>query len=116
MLNLFNLIPIVPLDGGRIVSAVSPWLWLVGLVIMMGFLILHFNSLNPFTLIIIVVIVLGSIRRVFALFKGRSPDQMRYFECTPAQRWIMGLLYFGLAGGLFMGMEFIKGLMQPGAF
>ena len=31
-INLFNLIPIVPLDGGRIVSAISPWFWLLGLV------------------------------------------------------------------------------------
>ncbi|MCR8636727.1 site-2 protease family protein [Paenibacillus radicis (ex Xue et al. 2023)] len=32
MINLFNLIPIHPLDGGRIVTAVSRWLWLVGLI------------------------------------------------------------------------------------
>src|ERR1700726_3466926 len=30
-LNLFNLIPITPLDGGRIAAAISPWLWAVGL-------------------------------------------------------------------------------------
>src|ERR1700691_577598 len=28
-INLFNLIPIVPLDGGRIVAAISPWFWLL---------------------------------------------------------------------------------------
>ena len=32
MINLFNLLPIHPLDGGRIATAVSRWLWLVGLV------------------------------------------------------------------------------------
>jgi Zn-dependent protease len=31
-LNLINLIPIHPLDGGRIVTAVSRWLWLAGLI------------------------------------------------------------------------------------
>ncbi|RUT45266.1 site-2 protease family protein [Paenibacillus anaericanus] len=31
-LNLINLLPIHPLDGGRISTAVSRWLWLVGLV------------------------------------------------------------------------------------
>ena len=30
-LNLFNLIPIVPLDGGRAVAAIHPALWAVGL-------------------------------------------------------------------------------------
>lgn len=32
-INLFNLLPIHPLDGGRIATAVSRWLWLVGLVL-----------------------------------------------------------------------------------
>ncbi|MEW9671005.1 site-2 protease family protein [Ammoniphilus sp. 3BR4] len=31
-LNLINLIPIHPLDGGRIVTAISRWLWVVGLI------------------------------------------------------------------------------------
>src|SRR4051794_19276014 len=30
-LNLFNLLPVVPLDGGRAMAAMSPWMWLVGL-------------------------------------------------------------------------------------
>lgn len=31
-LNLINLLPIHPLDGGRIVTAISRWMWLVGLI------------------------------------------------------------------------------------
>jgi Zn-dependent protease len=31
-LNLINLLPIHPLDGGRIVTAISRWFWLLGLV------------------------------------------------------------------------------------
>jgi len=31
-LNLINLLPIHPLDGGRIVTAVTRWLWLVGVI------------------------------------------------------------------------------------
>jgi Zn-dependent protease len=31
-LNLFNLAPISPLDGGRIVAAIHPALWIVGLI------------------------------------------------------------------------------------
>lgn len=31
-INLFNLVPIHPLDGGRIVVAITRWLWVVGLI------------------------------------------------------------------------------------
>ncbi|MBA3407495.1 MAG: site-2 protease family protein, partial [Solirubrobacterales bacterium] len=29
-LNLFNLLPVVPLDGGRAMAAMAPWMWFVG--------------------------------------------------------------------------------------
>ena len=29
-LNLFNLLPVVPLDGGRAMAAMSPWMWFAG--------------------------------------------------------------------------------------
>src|SRR6185312_2395189 len=29
LLNLFNLLPVVPLDGGRAMAAMSPWMWVV---------------------------------------------------------------------------------------
>ncbi|WP_425464812.1 site-2 protease family protein [Paenibacillus piri] len=43
LINLFNLLPIHPLDGGRIVTAVSRWLWLVGLVGGLVLIIYNFN-------------------------------------------------------------------------
>ena len=30
-LNLFNLLPVVPLDGGRAMAAMAPWMWFLGL-------------------------------------------------------------------------------------
>src|SRR6267378_1101848 len=44
-LNLFNLAPIGFLDGGRIVTALSPWLWIAGTAIVVLLLITHFNLL-----------------------------------------------------------------------
>ena len=35
-LNLFNLIPVSPLDGGRAVAALHPALWAVGLAMLLG--------------------------------------------------------------------------------
>src|SRR5260221_3299863 len=86
-LNLFNLAPIGFLDGGRIVTALSPWLWLVGTVII-G--LLMFVQFNP----ILLLILLMSLPRLFSLFRGKSAEERRYFEVTPDQRWIIGGSYF----------------------
>jgi Zn-dependent protease len=60
-LNLFNLLPVSPLDGGRAAAAISPWLWLVGMLALAGFLFLHFNS---FLLIIVLIGGMESISRL----------------------------------------------------
>lgn len=97
-LNLFNMVPIGFLDGGRIATALSPWLWIAGLVIMIGFLVLHFNFL-------ILLVLLLSAPRVFSLFRDKSDEEKRYFEISAGQRWTMALLYFGLLALLAWGMK-----------
>ena len=97
-LNLFNLAPIGFLDGGRIVTALSPWLWLVGFAIMVVLTFLHFNFL-------LLLILIFSLPRLFFLFRPKSDAELRYFEVTPAQRWFMAALYFGLIALLVLGME-----------
>jgi Zn-dependent protease len=97
-LNLFNLAPLGFLDGGRIVTALSPWLWLVGLAIILGLTILHPNF-------ILLVILVFSAPRVFSLFRRKSDEERRYYEVTPAQRWTMAVMYFGLVALLVLGMQ-----------
>src|SRR3954449_13381987 len=48
-LNLFNLLPVVPLDGGRAMAAMSPWMWALGLF---GIAVLAFTYPNPIILLI----------------------------------------------------------------
>ncbi|MBC8097490.1 MAG: site-2 protease family protein [Akkermansiaceae bacterium] len=97
-LNLFNLAPVGFLDGGRIVTALSPWLWLVGFVIMIGLTVVRPNF-------ILVLILIMSAPRLFFLFRRKSDEERRYFEVTPRQRWTMALLYFGLIALLVLGMQ-----------
>jgi Zn-dependent protease len=97
-LNLFNLAPVGFLDGGRIVTALSPWLWLVGFAIMIGLTIMHPNF-------ILILILVFSAPRLFFLFRRKSDEERRYFEVTPAQRWTMALMYFGLIALLVLGMQ-----------
>lgn len=97
-LNLFNMVPIGFLDGGRVVTALSPWLWVIGVVVMVGFLFLHFNF-------IVLLILILSVPRIISLFRPKTDEEKRYFEITPAQRWIMAAAYFGLLGALVLGMR-----------
>jgi len=97
-LNLFNLAPVGFLDGGRIVTALSPWLWLLGFAILTLWCILHVNFL-------VILILLLSLPRLFFLFRKKTDEERRYFEVTPAQRWTMAVMYFSLIVLLVLGME-----------
>src|SRR5258708_13345726 len=86
------------LDGGRIVTALSPWLWLVGFLILSVMTIMHPNFL-------LILILVFSAPRIFFLFRRKTDEERRYFEVTPAQRWTMAAMYFGMAALLVIGMH-----------
>jgi Zn-dependent protease len=97
-LNLFNLTPVGMLDGGRIVTALSRWLWLPGFALLIWFGWKYPNF-------IIWLIVLLSLPRIYSLFRKRTEEEQRYFDVTPSQRFIMSGLYFGLIAVLLFGMH-----------
>src|SRR6266511_314920 len=98
-LALFLLLPVIPLDGGRITAALHPALWLVGFL---GLLALVIYQPNP--ILIIILLLAGS--ELWRRWQTRRLPQMReYYRVRPHQRLIMGLLYFGLAAALVLGMQ-----------
>lgn len=98
-LNLFNLIPIGFLDGGRIATALSPWLWVAGLVIVGAMVFTHPN-------IILILLLVASLPRLWTLFRTKTAEEKRFYEITPGQRWTMAVLYFGLVALLVLGMQY----------
>jgi Zn-dependent protease len=98
-LNLFNLLPVVPLDGGRIVSAIHPYLWVVGFLGLLG---LVFVAPNPILIIILLFVGLELWRR----WQERgSPEAERYYQVKPWQRVVAAVSYFGLAALLVLAMS-----------
>ncbi len=100
-LNLFNLLPIVPLDGGRAMAAMAPWMWFVGfgalLVMLFAF---------PFNPILLIIVVIGGFelyRRWEARRRG-SAAQAAYYRVAPFHRLLVGAVYIGLAAALAVGM------------
>jgi Zn-dependent protease len=97
-LNLFNLAPVGFLDGGRIATALSPWLWVIGIGVVGFMMVTHPNF-------ILILIFFASLPRLFSLFRAKTEEERRYFEVTPTQRAIMATLYFGLVALLVVGMR-----------
>ncbi len=96
-LNLFNLMPTGFLDGGRMVTALSPWLWLVGILIAGAFAVYRPSF-------IIFLILLFSLPRLFSLFRKKTKEEQRDYEVTPFQRGVAAFVYFGLIFALGVGM------------
>jgi len=97
-LNLFNLTPVGMLDGGRIVTALSPWLWLPGFAALGWLAWFHPNF-------IVWILLFASLPRIFSLFRQRTEEERRYYEVAPARRWLIATMYFGLIGALVLGMH-----------
>jgi Zn-dependent protease len=95
-INLLNLVPVSPLDGGRIVGAISRWFWLVGLV---GLGVGYYYTQNW---ILLLVAVFG-FTQTLARFSGARGQDPYYKISIPARLYVT-VLYFGLAGALVLGM------------
>lgn len=100
-INLFNLLPVVPLDGGRAMAAMAPWMWFAGFAAMVA---LAIAFPNPIMLIIIVFGALELRRRWHARRTGGEAEQA-YYRVKPAHRALVALVYVGLIAGLALGMH-----------
>src|SRR4051794_19134817 len=100
-LNLFNLLPVVPLDGGRAMAAMSPWMWALGLF---GVVLLAFTYPNPVILLIVLLAVMETWRRWRALKSG-DPTVRAYYRVRPLHRALVAAVYLGLIALLVVGMD-----------
>jgi Zn-dependent protease len=100
-LNLFNLLPVVPLDGGRAMAAMAPWMWFAGFLGMVALAILF---PNPIILIIVVFAGYETYRR-WQMRRSGSQEQLAYYNVRARDRWLVAAVYLGLVGLLVIGMD-----------
>ena len=111
LINLFNLLPVLPLDGGRAMAAMAPWMWFVGFAALIPLaLFLH----GSFILILILVFGGREVWRRWQLRKTRSLEQAAYYRVAPRHRLLVGAVYVGLIVALAFGMEQTHILISAG--
>jgi Zn-dependent protease len=98
-LNLFNLLPVLPLDGGRAMAALTPWMWVVGFAALIALTIVF---PNPIMLLILLFGGMETWRR----WKARKTPESQAFHRVPGStRAIVAAVYVGLAALLALGMS-----------
>ena len=100
-LNLFNLAPVVPLDGGRAMAAMAPWMWFAGFAAMLGFFVLFPNP------ILVLILLLGGMEtwRRWKTRKQGLEGNASYYRVRPAHRLLVAAVYVGLIAACAIGMD-----------
>lgn len=95
LLNLINLLPVSPLDGGRITAIISPRVWLLGVPMMLAFL---FYSPSP-AFILIAILAFPQVIKAWK-YDPNAPENLAYYNVPLTTRMEYGLMYLGLAAFL----------------
>ena len=94
-LNLFNLIPLSPFDGGRITAVLSPRIWLLGVPVLGA---LFFYNPSPM-LILIAVLAAPQVWKAIR-YRSDSPEAATYYNVPARIKWEYGFYYLALLGFL----------------
>lgn len=108
MINLFNLLPIGSLDGGRVASALSPYAGVAGLGL--GGVVAYSGAVsNP----IFYLVLLSGGYETFQRFYNPHHLPPNYYRITAAQRSAMTAGYFGLVAALVVAMDANQRYRKP---
>jgi Zn-dependent protease len=94
LINLLNLLPVGPLDGGRISGAVSKWMWLFGGAILV------YKTVRQHNPLLVLILVLSAFQVYNSIVHEKESD---FYTLTAAQRVTIALAYFALV--VFLGHQ-----------
>jgi Zn-dependent protease len=97
LLNLINLVPLPPLDGGRITAVLSPRIWLLGVPVLGMLMWYHFTPI----FVVIAILAVPYVIQAFK-FKADSPEALAYYAVSERVRWEYALIYIALLA--YLGM------------
>lgn len=102
LINLFNLIPLTPLDGGRVTSLLSKWFNVAGLLIATGLLLFETQTGTNVSPVLFLVLIFGA----FSTWQRFRSTQLNpaYYAVDAQTKVVVGLLYLALLLALGLGM------------
>jgi len=94
-LNLFNLIPMSPFDGGRITAVLSPRIWFAGVPIMVGLFLYRPSPM----LLLIALLAAPQLMKAWK-YRADSEEAQTYYAVPARVKWEYAAYYLGLAAFL----------------
>ncbi|WP_431259587.1 site-2 protease family protein [Roseateles chitinivorans] len=94
-LNLFNLIPMLPFDGGRITAVLSPRIWFAGVPIMVGLFLYRPSPM----LLLIALLAAPQLMKAWK-YRADSEEAQTYYAVPARVKWEYAAYYLGLAAFL----------------
>jgi Zn-dependent protease len=95
LLNLFNMLPISPLDGGRITQVLSPRIWFLGVPLLLA---LFWYQPSPI-LFLVLLLAAPSLMKAWR-YDPNSPEARRYHDVPQGARIQYMVMYLGLTAFL----------------
>jgi Zn-dependent protease len=110
-INLFNLIPVLPFDGGRVLAAIDRRVWIIGFLGLLAFQIWSWinGDFSPWLLFFVIM----AATQFWARRLPDTPETQAYYHVPLLTRILIALLYFGLAAVLMLGMSLARTLIVP---
>ena len=97
-INLINLLPVLPLDGGRAMAVLGPKVWIAGILVAVAAAVIF---LGPIMLLF--VLLLGG-PELYHRFKNRHSEESREFHSVPTRTKVaVAAVYLSLTVLLIVG-------------
>jgi len=111
-LNLFNLVPLSPFDGGRITAILSPRIWLLGAPLMLALMLYRPSPI----LIIMAIIAFPQLLKAWN-YDPKAPENIAYYGVPFQTKLEFGGLYLALTAYLsvmtYEVYEMLSGMAHP---
>jgi Zn-dependent protease len=111
-LNLFNLLPISPLDGGRVTAVLGPRIWFLGVPILLALMLYRPSPM----LVIVVILAVPQLMKAWR-YDPKAPENVAYYGALLQTKLEFGGAYLALAALLAVMTydvhEMLSGFTRP---